>query len=255
MTRPRVLLVEDEALFRMSVAERLRRSNPGFEVLEAEHGAEALAISKDHPPDCIVTDVAMPVMDGVELLVALHNRRAHSGVVVMTAFAVTQPFPGAPLEILDKPLELGRLHGVIMRAIDSRGLLTVSAILHVLAALGRSDTLRVQTVDGAAEGRMQLRHGAVARAFWIDREASSAAHGVAAALTMLSPSRPLVAGLERSDVWPHGTEVAAEPLSVKQLLLMAAARLRARVGGPPEESAEHGSVGSIPSASVSDPRN
>jgi PAS domain S-box-containing protein len=62
-----VLVVEDEQLVRDLVSRTLRRA--GYTVMVAEHGDEALAISRTHvgPIDLMVTDVVMPRMNGSDL--------------------------------------------------------------------------------------------------------------------------------------------------------------------------------------------
>ena len=62
-----VLVVEDEVLVRLSLAEALRAS--GFRVIEAANGYEAKAIlQSSNPVAVMVTDVKMPgIMDGVSL--------------------------------------------------------------------------------------------------------------------------------------------------------------------------------------------
>jgi CheY-like chemotaxis protein len=57
-----VLLVEDNAGLRVTVREILRWQ--GYRVDEAADGAEALAVAAATPPDVILTDLDMPVMDG-----------------------------------------------------------------------------------------------------------------------------------------------------------------------------------------------
>lgn len=61
----RILLVEDQADVRHVAKLWLERLE--FEVVEAENGAVALAILPGFDPDLVLTDLAMPVMDGVEL--------------------------------------------------------------------------------------------------------------------------------------------------------------------------------------------
>ncbi len=65
--KPTVLLVEDEVLIRLMVAEELR--SQGLQVLEASNADEALAILESSlPVDLLFTDVRMPGrMDGVAL--------------------------------------------------------------------------------------------------------------------------------------------------------------------------------------------
>jgi CheY-like chemotaxis protein len=61
-----ILIVDDEPDWRFI----LRRffENAGYDVAEAGNGAAALELAKGAPPDLVVTDVMMPVMDGVELI-------------------------------------------------------------------------------------------------------------------------------------------------------------------------------------------
>ena len=62
---PRTVLVVDDAMtMRKMVAFTLRGA--GFEVVEAGHGAEGLKQLAAKPVDLIITDVNMPVMDGIE---------------------------------------------------------------------------------------------------------------------------------------------------------------------------------------------
>ncbi len=43
----------------------------GYEVLTATQGAEALAVARDHHPHVIVSDIMMPVMSGIDLVIEL----------------------------------------------------------------------------------------------------------------------------------------------------------------------------------------
>ncbi|MET0065567.1 MAG: fused response regulator/phosphatase [Candidatus Thiodiazotropha sp.] len=58
------LIVEDEITNRMILKTLLKKR--GYQVIEAENGAEAVASFKEHEPDIIFMDVMMPVMDGYE---------------------------------------------------------------------------------------------------------------------------------------------------------------------------------------------
>lgn len=63
-TKRKILLVDDEQDF-LSVI-RARLSKAGFRVICAHNGKEALTKLKTHKPEVIITDVMMPVMDGVD---------------------------------------------------------------------------------------------------------------------------------------------------------------------------------------------
>ena len=57
------LIVEDSLTMRQLISFALRRI-PGLAFLEAENGAEALELLKEHPVDLILLDINMPVMSG-----------------------------------------------------------------------------------------------------------------------------------------------------------------------------------------------
>jgi len=62
----RVMTVDDSKTMRDMVTITLR--NAGFEVSAAEDGRQALTMLQNHPVDVVITDLNMPVMDGVTLI-------------------------------------------------------------------------------------------------------------------------------------------------------------------------------------------
>ena len=79
-----VLVVEDEEELRTVVADALR--DEGFAVETARHGQEALARVQAGPPDVILLDMRMPVMNGWEFVSAYRQQVASPApIVVMTA--------------------------------------------------------------------------------------------------------------------------------------------------------------------------
>jgi two-component system chemotaxis response regulator CheY len=68
---PKILIAEDEAHILRVMAMWLERH--GHEVLEAHNGAAALDILKRETVDLIISDMNMPVMDGLELIRAARN--------------------------------------------------------------------------------------------------------------------------------------------------------------------------------------
>jgi CheY-like chemotaxis protein len=106
-----VLVVDDDPGIRESIREVL--STEGYEVLEAGDGVEALRRMDGVDGRCVVLlDLAMPRMNGLELLTEL-SRRAHTErfpVVVMSANAHPREleFPQV-VALLRKPFELEEL--------------------------------------------------------------------------------------------------------------------------------------------------
>lgn len=83
MREVRVLIVDDEADIRATVSAMLEIE--GYTVAEAANGADALQAIEDHPPDVILLDMRMPVMDGWGFAAELRRRGHTTPIVVMTA--------------------------------------------------------------------------------------------------------------------------------------------------------------------------
>jgi DNA-binding NarL/FixJ family response regulator len=83
MKRPRVLLAEDHA----QVAEQLRRVlEADFEVVATTgDGQTLLRLAAALRPDLIVTDIALPVLDGLATARALRERQPDARIVLVTA--------------------------------------------------------------------------------------------------------------------------------------------------------------------------
>ena len=83
--RPLVLIVEDHSELRQLYAQQLTLC--GFDVIEAENGAEAIAYTAARVPDVVLMDLSMPVVDGWEATRRLKSdkRTAHIPVVALTA--------------------------------------------------------------------------------------------------------------------------------------------------------------------------
>jgi CheY-like chemotaxis protein len=96
----RVLVVDDTDDLRRQW--KLWLTGWGFSVEEARNGAEAIQKAKSRPPDLILMDLSMPVLDGREAmrLLALDQATAHVPVLAMTANAseVLEPFGPKPVE-------------------------------------------------------------------------------------------------------------------------------------------------------------
>jgi len=86
MTRIKVLLVDDQALFREGLR-TLLSVQPAFEVIgEAGNGEEAIQLALIHRPDVVLMDLRMPVMDGVSATRRLHSLLPQCRVIVLTTF-------------------------------------------------------------------------------------------------------------------------------------------------------------------------
>jgi CheY-like chemotaxis protein len=78
----RILVIDDEELIRRLLIATLK--SQGHEVLDACDGAEGLRLLQVNHPDLIITDIIMPEMDGVELLMTLRREAPNIRVIAMS---------------------------------------------------------------------------------------------------------------------------------------------------------------------------
>ncbi len=149
-----MILVEDQPLVRMLVADTLRRS--GFDVSEHADAHSALEAADGFDPDVLVADIDLGTRpDGIELAVILRSRLPHLGVMFLTNFprAASAPrraaVPGAQFvskDALDSPQHLVERVDAATRA-DPAG--AVGEPLGALASLSRG---QLEVLAALAEG-------------------------------------------------------------------------------------------------------
>jgi DNA-binding NtrC family response regulator len=103
----RILVVDDEAPMRDSLAEWLR--NEGYEADTAPGGVEALAAMERASYDLALVDIKMPGMDGLELLGRLREAYPQTMVIIITAYGSIQSaieaMKGGATDYLLKPFD------------------------------------------------------------------------------------------------------------------------------------------------------
>jgi CheY-like chemotaxis protein len=105
-----VLIVEDEHLIRMVLADALE--NAGYYVLEASNALEAIGIIGNHPSiDVVITDVDMPgALDGLDLMRLVSLNYRHTAIVVTSGGRYLNRAELSPgVCFLPKPYNLGLL--------------------------------------------------------------------------------------------------------------------------------------------------
>ncbi|MCX5884568.1 MAG: response regulator [Proteobacteria bacterium] len=81
----KILVVDDEEHIRFLYKQEL--TEEGYEVTLAANGKECLEIIDAKNPDLVVLDVRMPVMDGIETLGRIINKRKDIPVILNTAYS------------------------------------------------------------------------------------------------------------------------------------------------------------------------
>jgi len=88
MEQSAVLIVDDEQKVLSSLERELREE--GFEIFFAESGSEALQILSCYPCKVIITDVKMPVMNGLELLAKVKELYPEMVRIILSGHADTK---------------------------------------------------------------------------------------------------------------------------------------------------------------------
>ena len=122
---PLVLIVEDDLGTRMLYRDYLALS--GFRTVDAHNGFQALEKARELHPDAIVTDLAVPGMDGFEFGRAL-QQSAETRTIPILAVTGHSEYLDDPLRfrhagiahVLIKPCEPAEIVRELRRLIDSR---------------------------------------------------------------------------------------------------------------------------------------
>ncbi|HEX2123070.1 MAG TPA: response regulator [Thermoanaerobaculia bacterium] len=111
----RALVVEDDDAIRFLTAQILRRE--GFSVDEGTNGREALELLSDREYDVVLLDLAMPEMNGLDVLDHVSRRMPQilRRIIVITAslHLLRAGLPEGVCRVLTKPFDLGELTAAI----------------------------------------------------------------------------------------------------------------------------------------------
>jgi DNA-binding NarL/FixJ family response regulator len=137
----RILLVDDQTMFREGLRVILS-VQPDFEVVgEAANGEEALRMAVKLKPHVVLMDLRMPVMDGVEATRRLHASFPESRVIMLTTFdddeAVFEGLRAGALGYLLKDAPSEKLLEAIRAAARGESFLQPSVAAKVVAEFAR----------------------------------------------------------------------------------------------------------------------
>ncbi|HVG19440.1 MAG TPA: response regulator [Blastocatellia bacterium] len=116
----KVLVVEDNESAREMLC-ALLRSN-GFKVVHAENGRAGYDKAKDERPDLIITDLCMPILDGIDMikLIRKHADFANVPILALTAFKgelMTRAIKAGADRALQKPIDFDYFVNAIERLV------------------------------------------------------------------------------------------------------------------------------------------
>lgn len=129
MTKPLILLADDEPHITHIIAHKLKRAD--MDVIVVEDGEMALKAALEHKPDAIVTDLQMPYLSGIEFAKQLSTSPecAHIPIILLTArgYAIEEEIKEIPSvrKLLSKPFSakdlVGYIHELLEKGNDLKG--------------------------------------------------------------------------------------------------------------------------------------
>jgi YesN/AraC family two-component response regulator len=116
-----MLVVEDETVVREVMGVMISKKFPESAIYFAENGESGLKLFKDHTPEIVITDIQMPIMDGIEMADNINSIKTGTRFIVLTAFSNTnyrEKFGNIGFhDFLPKPIEFDKLFAVIAKCI------------------------------------------------------------------------------------------------------------------------------------------
>ena len=117
---PKVLIVDDSKLVRLTIKNILARAE-GFEVVgEAENGREGVDMARELSPDVVTLDIEMPIMDGIE---CLRRLKILSPAKVIVLSSLTHPASPKAVEarLVGADAVIGKPSGSVSKDVDASG--------------------------------------------------------------------------------------------------------------------------------------
>lgn len=113
-----ILIIDDEPDLVDLIADELT----DYQIEKAYNGREAIAKIEASAPDLIVSDVVMPLMDGLSMLRTLREKGIQIPVIFVTGFAETAKIREAwklgAFDFLDKPVNYDQLRSLVQKGLE-----------------------------------------------------------------------------------------------------------------------------------------
>ncbi|MFQ5735984.1 MAG: sigma-54-dependent transcriptional regulator [Thermodesulfobacteriota bacterium] len=121
---PRILIIDDEPLMRMSIGDALRED--GYEVEETGLGKEGITAFRERNFDVVITDLRLPDLNGIEVLKACKRYSPETMVVLITAHgsvdSAVEAMKFGAFDYVTKPFPMDELLLVVSRLLRFMGL-------------------------------------------------------------------------------------------------------------------------------------
>ena len=154
-----IAVVDDERLARSLLASLIRRDPELVLLGEYEDGADALSAMRNSPPDIVLVDIQMSVLDGITLAGKLQQLQTPPYIIFVTAYDryATKAFDLNALDYLVKPVEKARFRTAIDRAKQAIRLQQTHTLTEKIVELAEQLDGRAQ--NATTDNRIIVRKG------------------------------------------------------------------------------------------------
>lgn len=169
----RVLVVDDEEDMLWMLQRNLNKGMQDVEILAAQSGEDALAVLSDKSVNLVITDINMPGMSGLDLLIEINNRYPETGVIIMTAYPSNayenQAVEGGSLRYIEKPFDIKEVRAIVEDVLKDeegfQGTVDGVELTDIVQFNGLSQaTAALKVTAGKKEGVIFFKNGSVVHA-------------------------------------------------------------------------------------------
>ncbi|BAQ66199.1 response regulator transcription factor [Geminocystis sp. NIES-3709] len=138
MTTLKILLVEDDELFRLGLSVRLQQETDLHIIAEAEDGETAVNLTNRHPLDLVLLDIGLPRMSGLEACQKIRSNHPKLPIIALTSRS--EP------SLINRLIEVG-IQGYCLKGVPAETL--ILAIRSVVAGASWWDSNATQQIHTA----------------------------------------------------------------------------------------------------------
>ncbi|NTV15210.1 MAG: response regulator [Desulfobulbaceae bacterium] len=153
----KILVVDDEEDMVWSLKRNLSKDRLQVEIFTAASGEEALGVLSSNHIDLVLTDIRMPGMSGLDLLLEVKSRFPYTVVIIMTAFPSNEFKKEAllrgSLHFIEKPFDIKELRDLIRHALRED-----NVFKGTVAGVGLADIIQINGLSRATT-LLRVTHG------------------------------------------------------------------------------------------------
>jgi len=181
----KILIVDDDSAFLLSLAEGLLSQESNFRVFTANNGKEALSMLESQEIDLVITDLKMPEMDGFELVGHITQQYKDLPVIIITAFGTPDIEKDlrklGNFQYLEKPLDFNTLEEKISEGLKHKlfGYAKGISLTSFIQVLGfENETCLLNVRSGEKSGYLCFNNGVIIDAGCRDIRGEEAAYEI-----------------------------------------------------------------------------